>query len=449
VCVIGGGAAGMSMAFMLKDRGYDVVVLEKQPIVGGHCDTIHFEPPPGETVDWVDIGVRLLMDTVVLTHMGFGNWSIDLAALVRRFAGADAVMPVFHDAQQVFVDMSAGQIVIPPINETALGIALATWLGIQAAYPWTNTNIFFDRVPPETLVPFEQFALQHDLTPLAPIINVYGYFSAYATGNYSNVNAFTMLAAMSPATLTLFTAPWAYFTVKGGCMRIYNGITQYLGPGNVITNATITSVKRYHNRPARVRFRVGEERRTILCDDVIIAFPPLLDDIEFLRPDAIERHLFKDVRQHYFFTGTVDVAGPLDQQRFVIQNTDLSSIFIVPFDASPTSIARVYIPYGPAQTQVVSPYPISTVEARAIAQQAFDRVPVSLLTSANVSIFFKHGAYGPVFTTQSLRAPISPFARLEALQGHRHTYWTSALNTILAGTTHIWNNNMRLVQKFF
>ena len=46
VCIVGGGASGLASAVFLKDRGYDVLVLEVASNVGGHCNTYRYNDFP-------------------------------------------------------------------------------------------------------------------------------------------------------------------------------------------------------------------------------------------------------------------------------------------------------------------------------------------------------------------------------------------------------------------
>lgn len=60
VCIIGAGPAGITMARLLRERGYQVTVLEKTDRVGGMCKSFAFtEPGTGLTRDF-DIGANFI-----------------------------------------------------------------------------------------------------------------------------------------------------------------------------------------------------------------------------------------------------------------------------------------------------------------------------------------------------------------------------------------------------
>ena len=57
--------------------------------LGGPCDSIRF---PG---GWNEAGVVVYPDTVLANALGYGPWEIDMVSYVKRFAGANAVIPQF------------------------------------------------------------------------------------------------------------------------------------------------------------------------------------------------------------------------------------------------------------------------------------------------------------------------------------------------------------------
>ena len=115
ICIVGGGSSGMSMAVLTKDIGYDPIVFERQSTIGGHCDTINFTPPPGETDNWIDIGVQAFINTTLLNVLGYGNWVANTEAIIKRFAGNDSLIPINTNTVSKFVDMQRGFEVTPPL----------------------------------------------------------------------------------------------------------------------------------------------------------------------------------------------------------------------------------------------------------------------------------------------------------------------------------------------
>jgi len=288
---------------------------------------------------------------------------------------------------------------------------------------------------------------------MANLFQVLGFNSGLGLGNYSDVTAFEMIGSVSQATLSIVTDATAAFYIRNGCSSFYAGMHDYIGNNSVILGADIKHVKRFHehdSQPNRVKVLVNGVKHKYFCDRIVVAFPPVLDEIGFLKPDALEKKLFKHVRTNYYYAGVVQPEGPLEQQgNFLLQNTDLDSIFWTPFVTAPTVIGRT-VPYGPAQTQTVATHQTDINTIQELARQNFLRIPDTLLTNATTLLLeYQHGSYGPHFTLESLGDDPSPYAVLNDLQGHRRTYWTSALNSVIASTTQIWEHNNRMWDAVF
>ena len=451
VCIVGGGSSGMSMAVLTKDIGYDPIVFERQSTIGGHCDTINFTPPPGKTDNWIDIGVQAFINTTLLNVLGYGNWIANTETFIKRFAGNDSLIPINTNTISKFVDMQRGFEVTPSFNATAFQIALGNYYAILAQYPWTDLAQYPQTIPSELLIPFGEFAALHGLEPLAPLIRVFGYGSGLDLGNYSNVMALYMLVGMSRTTLNVaIGGPTAAYSVKGGCQQIYNGMRDYLGTQNILTNAQVTSIKRRNNdRPSQIKGTINGIPFKYKCKKVIAAFSPQLNDIQFMNPDSLETSLFKHAKYFYYYTGTAITEGPLAvNTSYQVGNSDLiNSQFQVPFVPSVTNVGRV-LTYGPSQIQATSDVQKSVTEMRAIVQEQLDRIPPNIFTNVDVDIFFQHGGYWGYFDNKSLRKNYSPWAKLNDLQGHRNTFWVGALNR-MASSSHIWDDSYRIIAQYF
>uniref|UniRef100_A0A6G6AC54 Putative amineoxidase n=1 Tax=Borely moumouvirus TaxID=2712067 RepID=A0A6G6AC54_9VIRU len=455
VCVLGGGAAGSSASVFLKDNGYDVVLIERQSTLGGHCNTYYFDPPCGESVDWLDYGVQLIINTTQLNVQGIGNWSINTEDFVNRFVGPDSTLPLVSPETMVYVNMETGQLAIPNVNQTALQQALQTYYGLLYTYPWVNDGLFTGKVPSELLMPFSDFATMFGLEPLAEILRAFGFNSGIAYGNYTNIPTVFMLNSASAATLQVyFGGSTGCFRVKNGCNAVYEGIHEYLGCNNVVTGAQITQVTRprFHFRPVEIRgYTIKNSKQVAFnykCRKLVVAFPPVEDNLKFMDLGLVERAVFDKVKHNYYYAGVANVSGPIDQTSFQVINADLSSKFNVPFNDSAISVGR-YINYGPAQVQAISTGPRNIGDMINTINEDFGNIPDYILDEVSLVNTFQHGSYSPYFSVESLQWPVSPYRFLDVLQGVRDTYWVSALNRYSANSAHVWDNSLRLVTKYF
>jgi len=463
VCVVGGGISGMFTAVQAKDAGKSVVVLERKPVLGGHCNTYTFTPPPGGDIYWVDYGVQEIFNTTRLNELHIGNWSFATAPFVERFASP---MDITYGLATTYVDMMRGVVVDPPFNQTAFEIAFGTWLGLLAQYPFLTLAHYDRPIPPELLMPFDEYARAHALEPLADLIRIFGLDSGLALGNYSHLTALYMLAGMSQSSLATLLSPGApvSFQIRGGCIQLYNGMAAYLGHDNIVLRATVTRIARPSHlsccdddddddddddsSACRIRIEAtvsqpcdgGATNETYSCGRLVMAFPTQLHKLERFMPDldAIERAVFDPVRVRHYYNGVVHAVGPAaDGLAYTVQNADLSTLFQAPSVDGPTAFSRG-IDYGPAQIQAVSYTELDDAEMGALVVEQLNNIPSTVIGNYTLLVpIKKHSAYQPHFTVHALAQDPSPYALLDALQGHRGTMWFSAENVLIASHAHI------------
>jgi len=296
VCIIGGGAGGMTASVLLKDNGYSSIVIEEADYIGGHCNTVRFDAPPRESVDWVDIGVIEFPNTSKANQEGFGRWSFDSVSFFSRFSvGPTSIitMPPINNGAIRLVDLQSGADLgmAPPPSQTPspeFVAALRNLQQITARYPWLDTGQVPDVVPPELLIPFSEFISTNNLQALNDRI-----FSILWIGGLGDFQDLTTLYAMinlAPTLLsTLLNSP--PFNLRGGCRTFYEGIENYLGSKNVLVNAHVSSIVRPPSGgdgPIRVTGRITDPTQqssrtfSYTCSNIFIGLPPTLDEMATL-----------------------------------------------------------------------------------------------------------------------------------------------------------------------
>ncbi|AGO85601.1 hypothetical protein psal_cds_1260 [Pandoravirus salinus] len=460
VCVLGGGAAGMSAAVFAKDRGQSVVVIESGDRVGGQCDTVDFAAPAPGMPSWIDIGVQFFANTTAANEAGLGPWTIDSVGIVQRFAGPGSVYPLDFTtdttpnyAVNLLQGVSYG--FQPPAPPTPEFLAAYYRLSvIIASYPWIDRAEVPSPVPAELLVPFSQFIATHDLGPLVPSLFV-PQLSGGGLGAFDKLTTLYALLNLSPTISRIFSVPYAGFVVANGCRGIYDGMRAYLtadDADNVLVNAkTLIAVRPYSPRlPVIVGGTLSTPAGGLAgsfayrCGKLIVAYAQTEPNMKPLALDAAERRVFKEVRQRYYFTGTIDAAGPVvDGGAFNMLNIDPTSPFGTPALPAVTQLTRG-LPYGPVQFKATSQEPISVPAMRQLVVDQLARMPASLLTNATAVDEFLLHAFQPHFTDAELARPGGAYAALEALQGHRKTYYVGALKNF-AVTYQLWQASYDLV----
>ncbi|AVK76515.1 hypothetical protein pneo_cds_908 [Pandoravirus neocaledonia] len=461
VCVLGGGAAGMAAAVFAKDRGRSVVVIESAERVGGQCDTIDFAAPMPGMPSWIDIGVQFFANTTAANEVGLGPWTIDSVGIVQRFAGPGSVYPLDFTTDTTpnyAVNLREGVSygLQPPAPPTPEFLAAYYRLSmIIASYPWIDRADVPSPVPAELLVPFSQFIATHQLGPLVPSLFV-PQLSGGGLGAFDKLTTLYALLNLSPTISRIFSVPYAGFVVAGGCRGIYDGMRDYLtadNADNVLVNAkTLVAVRPYSTRlPVIVGGVITAPGSGAVtgsfayrCGKLVVAYAQTADAMKPLALDAAERRLFDQVRKRYYFTGTINAAGPVAQGgAFNMLNADPTTPFGTPVLPAVTQITRG-LPYGPVQFKATSETPVTIDAMRQLVVQQLARMPASLLTNATAVDQFLLHAFQPHFTDAELARPGGAYAALAALQGHRATYYLGALKNF-AVTYQLWQAAYDLV----
>jgi hypothetical protein len=462
VCILGSGASGMSTAAFLKDNGYDVIVLEKENTIGGHCNTIYFSAPDNTTA-WIDIGVQLFYNTTSSNLAGLGPYLVNSVDFVQRFAGPYSVIPVNFVSEpgppNYAANFETGQSFgyqppTPPSPEYVAAFQRLVEIGYT--YPWLELADFPDPLPPELLVPFSEYVVTNQLEPLADMLHELLYDGGL--GPWSNLTTLYALLNLAPSIMRLLSTPGTGFVVNGGCAKIYDGIRTYLGEANVLTNAqTIVAVRpTQENHPVILTGQIESSTNKLqpfvyACQKLVVAFPPTSSALGFMLLDQTESGLFSLVQTRPYFTGAVQVEGGLDHVgAFSLTNVDPTQTYDLPFLPSITSVSRD-LPFGPAQIPSVGNSTELSFQAMSQAVQSqlgnIANANSPLFSSYSMITFLAH-VFQPHFPVGALAESPTPYTMLEQLQGHRNTYYIGAVKDF-AQSTLLWEKSYRFVNDYF
>lgn len=158
VCIIGGGSGGTYAATRLRQLGQSVIIVEKEPIMGGHTNTFTV---PGSDLT-IDYGVVVFHNTSIVRDY-FAHYQVPLGP-----AGFAPPTSSFN------IDFRTGQIVkgfVPPDPSAAL----LAWVNQLSKYPFLAVGIDLpDPVPTDLLLPFRDFVKKYDLANLVQTISNLG-----------------------------------------------------------------------------------------------------------------------------------------------------------------------------------------------------------------------------------------------------------------------------------
>jgi hypothetical protein len=231
---------------------------------------------------------------------------------------------------------------------------------------------------------------------------------------------------------------------EGGNDLFYKEAEKELG-NSIFKNTNVLSVSRPTAGPVRVYINTPSGRQLILCDRLIVTFPPLLQNMQRLDLSRREFDIFRRFRSNFYWTSVAEISGLPPFQR--VSNRSASLPFNVPrlpglYGVSPSSAPNVYnILYGSDRV----------IPGRAVQQQIerdVERLSVatgSPVTFNRFRLFKGHNPYALYVSPQDIQNGF--YARLKALQGQRNTFYLgSAFQT--HSTLAVWSQAEELLNTF-
>jgi hypothetical protein len=435
VCILGAGPSGMSAAAFLKDLGLTSVIVETDDVYGGNCNTEYFNPPAPGLPDWIDIGTAAFENSTFLTLVnGDTFWTIDTVFQANRFSGGNVVSIGAGGGSATpnyAADWLRGiTIPIPPPTPESIAefqAAFGRLFALVEQYPWFQSAERPSPIPAELLVPFSQIVAEYDLYPLLPL------FIAAVDGvtNYDTLLATYGLIDVKPSLLYFFTNPnEAGFIINGGCIKMYDGMAEYIGNQNILLGARVKNVLRPNSQSnSPVKLQVIDNSGSIvnaICQNLIVAFPENLDTIRFLDPDTIETAAYQDFSFRYWAALELNTTGPItEDQTYLLYNWNATAPW--PFIQNAPSVQDMYrnLPYGPSGSYITSEYYLTPAQARAVWEQQVANIPKEYVTEAKIINLRPHASYGPHAPADVLAREVNPYEIQRQIQGHRKTWWSS------------------------
>jgi len=339
-----------------------------------------------------------------------------------------------------------------PLPTLAFEEAYGRYLAFCANYSWINNYSYPAVIPPALLVPFTQTIQTLNLSALNSIF--FGFLTSSGVGNLSEVTTLAAISALTPLVLSITSTLDTGFTVNNGCVTIYEGITNYLGASNVITNFTTVSVIRPTGLFGEILPNVvigynsyNEKPYVYTCENIISAFPQTLDNFQGWDLDSTEEALFGQASWHAFYNGIVSVTGGPASRAGFAPNVNPYDPLLTPVFPTITNVLRT-LSYGPATVQAFSETnDLTQAQITAIVKSGLANISASGVLNTTLNFVQLH-QYQPTPSNASLSARPNFYTKINNLQGHRDTYYTGALLTTSASYA-VWNQALLLVEANF
>jgi oxygen-dependent protoporphyrinogen oxidase len=410
VCIVGAGAAGLSAAHFLRQRGYTrVQVLEASDRVGGKCCSI------------------TLNDNTVVEAGALGaTGSYREVLRLARETGVGVVEP----PDQIVFDVQTRQF-------QGLGKAFGRSLSAAAVVALMRYFLMalrhrslrqpgFAGVPADLARPFSEWAAQRGMAALSPLLELpvtgFGYGSLQATPaayvlKYIHLANFLTL-------LCLALGRSASYRIAGGYEGLWRAVAKTL---DVRLGSRISRIQ----RDSVIRITTNAEQ--LECDALLLAMP-LDQTLSFLDSSPLEEELFSQVRYNTYHAVLCRTQGLPDASISMHPLPGPGAICLLARGWASTDVAVAYAYAGAGQD---SPGEITAQLEGAVGSLGGRLLGVDHHIAWR---YFPH--VGPELMAAGY------FDRLEALQGERNTYFAGGL---LAFETveDVVAYSKRLTERFF
>lgn len=400
IAVVGGGASGTYAAIKLLDMGQKVVVVEKEPVLGGHT-SIYTDP---QTSTKIDYGVQSFSNFSVVRdffsrfHIPLVRFSVNVSTIYADFESGE----LFPDSMPSH-DFSAYHVLVDK-------------------YPYLSTGWDLpDPVPEDLLLPFEVFVQKHSLQHIAYAI----WSMARGSGDILHQPAVYVLKAvdgpyirgLSEGTLT---------TARHNNYEIYDKALQELGP-DAIVSSTVTATQRSTDG-VKLIAETPRGTKLILASKLLVSIPPDLDNMTPFDLDDHEKSLFQKFSHSAWYIAVVTNTGLPAGYRF--QNIGTSNAtYRIPqlpaiYGINPTIVDGIFcVWYGASQD-------IAESHVKADISTTIERLSRNLGRSnkprqkIHFLVYRRHVPFQLAVPANEIEAGF--YRELEALQGFRSTWYTGA-----------------------
>ncbi|RFU28348.1 hypothetical protein B7463_g8007, partial [Scytalidium lignicola] len=282
VCIVGGGSGGTYTATRLRQLGQSVVVIEKEPILGGHTNT-YTVPSSGLKIDYAVVVFH--NNSIVRDY--FPHYNVSLALAVTDFRSSTSN-----------VDFRTG-IVVDNFTTPDPTAAIATFATQLEKYPFLATGINLpDPVPDELLIPFKDFVQKYNLGDMVQTVMFLGQGHADLL---EQPTLYTMKLFSLDLIQTLATGFIA--TAAHDNHLIYDAATvEFTNANSLLLSSHILSVQRNSNGTANIVAQTPSGKKLIKAKKIVVAVPPNLNNFQGWDLDDQEKDVFSTYRYEAYYT---------------------------------------------------------------------------------------------------------------------------------------------------
>lgn len=393
VAIIGGGSSGTYGAVRLRDHGQSVVLIEKNNVLGGHCEGYTI-PDTGQLLDY---GVENFQNTSTVQSF-FGKFNMDL-------------IPYASDAKRrQYVDFSTGTVysnysMTPPDFEA--------YVDELERFPYLAQGWDLpEPVPEELLIPFGQFIKKHSLRDIAHIL------ASFAVGNGHSLDQTTayVLKSVDKAFIEGFQGNNVMSSTTN--WELYMRAQEYLGSDALVSSTVVAASRPSDGSKSTLFVHTPSGLKIVIAKKVLVAMPQKIENMANLGLDRTERSLFSQFTNTALYVGLVKDTGIPDDTDTL--GVDLDNVYDIPsipgvVQLQSTDVPGVYRPWYSSE---------SSMTADKVAAATLATIKRMTGKDATFMVFGNHTPYQLTVSPDAIRNGF--YDSLTSLQGHRNTWYTGA-----------------------
>jgi predicted NAD/FAD-dependent oxidoreductase len=273
ICIVGAGISGLSAAHKLKEKGYSVKLFEKDSIVGGKMHVYRKD------------GAVWNMGPVALTD--YYNRTLDIVKKHNIKITTQHVLSLAGYQPETNIHALLPQIA----NDPSVKEAFARYYEIRKSY---NIETGLINANPELFVSTSEWLKANKLEALQSYAIIF-----LTSEGYGHVDDTPALYFIHILDLSKNVAEDIH-TILDGMDQIPNALAKGL---DITLNAKVSKISR-NDRGTMITYSTRSGTKTQSCSSAIIAFPPLLNQVNGIIPDLSDRekNILKQVKIHKYAT---------------------------------------------------------------------------------------------------------------------------------------------------
>lgn len=394
VAVIGGGASGTYGAVRLGDYGQSVVLIEKDNVLGGHCEGYSIP----ETGQMLDYGVDNFQNITVVRNF-FAKFNLDLIPYTS------------YAKSSQYADFSTGTVYsnhsLPPPD-------FSTYINQLERFPYLDWGWDLpEPVPEELVLPFGQFIKKHSLEDIAYML------ASFATGNGHSLDQTTAYILKSVDKAFIEAMQGGNVMSSSANWELYNRAQKHLGSDALVSSIVVASHRPDDGSKARLAVDTPSGRKLIIAKKILVAMPQTFQNMYYLGLDSHEHSIFNQFTNTALYVGLVKDTGVVPDYTNTL-GVDLDNLYDIPsipgiVQLQSTEVAGVYRFWYSAEASKTE----KEVKADTLAT-------IKRLTGkdATFMVFGNHTPYQLAVSPNAIRNGF--YNGLTALQGHRNTWYTGS-----------------------